>query len=64
MKLSDCGKKVNMIIEGYGGHPITITPKIIMVIKAPRGMMSLTDYGNISTQCDAIRAFMKEHIHD
>ena len=64
-ELDDVGKKVHARVPIMYTH-VDIDTKIAMVIKAPRGTLTLFDKDYISpdTQCEAIRAFMEEHSDD
>ena len=64
-ELSDVSKRVRMRVRRlYTDCDVDV--KISMVIKAPRGTLTLFDRGYISpdTQCEAIKAFMEEHSDD
>ena len=50
-------------LDNLRNHP---TVKVIMCVKAPKGIMQLFDRNYISpdSQCEAIKAFMEEHKND
>ncbi len=69
IELEDCGRELHL------GFPVLSKPDraldvtVIMVIKAPRGVMALFEPGKYSwsiqsKQCKAIKAFMEEHRND
>lgn len=62
IELDDCGGKRRLRVDYPWQSYADVFP--IMVIKALRGTMALFDQHYISpdTQCEAIRAFMKEHV--
>ena len=61
IELEDCGNDLLLTFQNYTTYQAEV--KVQMVIKAPRGILTLFDRGYISpdTQCEAIRAFMDEH---
>ena len=64
-ELDDVGKEVHVkVVRGITYNDIDT--KIAMVIKAPKGTLTLFDQSYISpdTQCEAIKAFMEEHSDD
>ena len=61
MRLSDCGREIIATYD-WGNNPIQV--KVIMVIKAPRGVMALFDKGDQDKQCLGIKYFMEEHAND
>ena len=58
--LNDCGIKLH-----HGGQ-YSYDAGIVMVIKAPKGIMVIFkgQYNQLDAKGDAIRAFMKEHRND
>lgn len=66
MELRNVGKDMPLIFSVPGRTRYEAKVRIQMVIKAPRGTMALFDnkYVSPDTQCEGIRAFMKEHEYD
>jgi len=74
MDLDDVGKEVEFIDDTHWPNPIgKKVAKVIMVIKAPRGICRLFEQplyrgyvhqARLDNQCLAIRAFMGEHKDD
>ena len=64
-ELDDAGKEVHIKVRSLYTD-VSVDLNINMVIKAPGGIMVLFDHNYISpdTQCEAIKAFMKEHRDD
>ncbi len=63
IELDDCGRELHLKNNQPWTDSMDVT--VQMVIKAPRGTLTLFDQNNILTnrQCKAIKAFMEEH-HD
>ncbi len=64
IELDDCGKELHLQANIPWTDTMDVT--VQMVIKAPRGTLALFDQNYIKTnaQCEAIKAFMKEHVDD
>ena len=62
IELDDCGRELHCSYGSQTGYDT----KVAMVIKAPRGIISLfnNQYTNQDTQCEGIKAFMEEHRND
>ena len=70
MKLGDTGKEVQISLDKLDKqreHPEVKEVKVIMVIKAPRGICRIFE-SHYTTwnrcQSEAIKAFVREHLHD
>lgn len=65
MELEDVGKDVLLTFDRFTKRYQT-EKKVTMIIKAPRGTLTLFDNKYISpdTQCEAIKAFVEEHTND
>ena len=66
IELEDVGKYMLLSFGSLGRNDYQAIVRIQMAIKAPRGTLALFDNKYISpdTQCEGIRAFMMEHLHD
>jgi len=69
IELDDCGRELHLALDKIGehkGYSWRVDVNVQMVIKAPRGTLTLFDrcYMSPDTQCEGIRAFMKEHKND
>ena len=64
-ELDDVGREARVRVRGlYTDADVDV--KVQMVIKAPRGTLTLfdRDYVSPDPQCEAIKAFMEEHSDD
>lgn len=61
IELDDCGRELHLQANYPWRDFMDVT--VIMVIKTPRGTLALFDHNYLSpdTQCEIIKAFMKEH---
>ena len=66
IELDDCGKELLLGFQSYSDNYRQAEVTVQMIIKAPRGTLTLFDqnYIMINAQCRVIKAFMKEHRHD
>jgi len=69
IELDDCGKELHLQgnrLVGASAFASSMDVTVQMVIKAPRGTLTLFDQNYIKTnaQCEAIKAFMEGHKDD
>ena len=64
IELDDCGRELHL--QAYRTQMGSMDVTVQMIIKAPRGTLTLFDqnYIMVNAQCRVIRAFMEEHKDD